>query len=160
LKPILTDDGSSPDEKAPGIYTLTANKTYVFILGGAAAPFASVQLTGYTAGAAVTSATIQDCNHGGPFTNEDGSASTREITDISLVVGEWIPERPPSGYVGVDGTGWTVGSGATACVVAAAGTGVGGAMFHLGETGAARTRLAVVVAGTGGDFRVAGHMKD
>ena len=160
LIPLLSDDGTTPDQKRPGMYTLAANKIYYYILGGVGAPFTSVQITGYTAGAVIDAANIQDCNQGGGGLNEDGTINTREVSDISTTAGEWIDEKPSSGYVAVNGTGWSVGTGATACVVAAAGTAVGGAMFHVGETGAARTRLMIDTGGTGGDFVVAGHLKD
>lgn len=48
----------------------------------------------------------------------------------------------------------------TSGVVAAAGTGVGGAMWHISDTGAKRTMLSVVVGATGGALRVSAHGKD
>lgn len=145
IRPI-DQNGATPDTEGPqGTFTLTAGTTYYYVLGGAATPLESIQITGYTAGLIITSATIQDCNHG-----------ENEVTDKSSTAGEWVNEDPSTGFVGVDGTGWT----ASNSVVAAAGTGVGGAMFHVGDTGAARTRLEVVVGGTGGKARVSGHAKD
>jgi len=145
VQPLQTDGNNLVDEIGRGRYTLTAGTTYYYLLGGADAPFHSVQITGYTAGLVITSATIQDTNHG-----------TLDVTDQSSVVGEWVTEDPTTAFVGVDGTGWSATNG----VVAASGGGVGGAVWHLGESGAARTRLAVVVGGTGGILRVSAWGKD
>lgn len=151
LPPIDTADGSTPAEDGGhGIYTLVAGHTYRYILPSLDTPFASVQLTGIDAALVVTSATVQDCNHAGSTTSRTGG----DVPDTSLVVGEWINERPTNGYVAVDGTNWSVGSGATACVVSSTGTNVGGALWHIAETGAARVSLLVVVGATGGKARV------
>lgn len=122
-----------------GAYTLLANTTYHFALGGSDAPYQSFHLTGYTAGAVVTSATIKDCNH-----------DRDDVTDYDATAGHWPSETPPDAYVAVDGTGWSMSS---AGVVAAAGTGIGGALWHIAPTGAGRTRATVVMGGTGGVFR-------
>lgn len=161
LVPIDTADGSSPAEDGGhGIYTLTAGHTYRYILPSLDTPFASVQLTGIDDALIITSATVQDCNHAGSST---GPRTAGDVPDTSLVVGEWINERPTNGYVAVDGTGWSVGSGATACVVAATGSGAGGAhggaLWHIAETGAARVSLLVVVGAAGGKARVSGAGK-
>lgn len=157
LVPIDTADGSSPAEAPHGEYTLTASHTYVYLLPTEDTPFTSFHLTGYDAALVITSATVQDCNHA-RATAADGS-STGDVTDISTTVGEWMNMRPPNGYVEVDGTGWSVGTGATADVVAASGAGVGGAMWHIAETGSARARLIVVVGAAGGKVRVSGAGK-
>ncbi len=125
-------------QNGPGRYTLAANTTYRFCGGGNGAAFQSYTITGYTAGALAT-VTVQDTNHG-----------VLEVPNGSNVVGEWVNEDPSTGFVAVDGTGWTQANS----IVTVGGTGVGGATFHVGETGAARTALLVVVGGTGGDFRV------
>jgi hypothetical protein len=145
VQPLKTDGTSLANEAPRGAYTLAANTTYYFILGAADAPFHSVQFTGYTAGLVITSATIQDTNH------DNG-----EVADYSSVSGEWINEDPTTAFVGVDGTGWSQTNG----VVAASGGGVGGALWHLGESGAMRTRVAVVVGATGGLARVSCWGKD
>jgi hypothetical protein len=153
LVPIDTADGTSPAEAGGhGIYTLTASHTYVYLDPTLDTPFTSFDLTGYDAGLVITSATIQDTNHPGSVTA--GGPNGGDVPDTSVTVGEWKNERPTNGYVAADGAGWSVGSGATACVVAASGAGVGGALWHVAETGAARTRLNVVVGGTGGKVRV------
>jgi hypothetical protein len=155
VAPIKQSDGTSPVEEGHGKYTLAANTTYVYPLGGADAPFQSVQLTGYTSAAVITTATIRDCNHHGGM-NSGLPATQGDVPDTSTTVGEWIAEDPTTAFVGVDGTGWSVTNG----VVAAAGSGVGGALFHVAETGAARTLLEVAVGATGGVFRASAHGKD
>lgn len=149
LVPIDTADGSSPVETPHGRYTLTTGHTYVYIAPTLDTWVSSFDLTSYTAALAFTSATIQDTNHPGSQT----LATAGDVPDTSTTVGEWKNERPTNGYVAADGTGWSVGTGATACVVVSTGAGVGGALWHVAETGAARTRLIVVCTGTG-DARV------
>lgn len=143
LVPIDTADGSSPAEAPAGEYTLTASHTYVYILPSQDTPFTSIDLSVDDAAFVLTSATVQDTNH-----------AALHVTDIDVTVGHWKNERPTSGYVAADGTGWSAGSGATACVVASTGSGVGGALWHIAETGAARTRLLLVVGAAGGRARV------
>lgn len=143
--PIDTSGNPVTAGKAPGVYTLSSGTTYYYLFGGADAAFTSIHITGYTSGAILTSGTIQDCNH-----------DVGKVTDFSGTIGEWVSEDPSTAFVGADGTGWTATNG----VLAVAGTGLGGAMFHMAETGAARHRLAVVVGGTGGDFLVSGHNKE
>lgn len=161
LAPIDVEDGSTPAEVGHGKYTLTASHTYVYLNPTRDTPFASMHLTGYDAALIITSATIQDCNHAGRTKQED--VTSGDVSDVSTTVGEWMNMRPPNGYVEADGTGWSVGTGATADVVAAAGSGaggtVGGAMWHIAETGSARMRLIVVVGATGGIVRVSGAGK-
>lgn len=147
LVPIDTADGSSPAEGPRGMYTLTTGHTYAFINPTLDTQFASFHLTGYDAALAFTSATVQDCNHQGPGSN--GGPTSGDVPDTSTNVGEWMNMRPPNGYVECDGTGWSVGTGATADVVASTGSGLGGAMWHVGETGSARARMLLVCTGTG-----------
>jgi hypothetical protein len=127
-----------------GRYTLTAGTTYYYPIGRTAGGFQSITLTGHTAGLIITSATVQDTDH-----------SEKDYTDFDATAGIWINEDPAGGFVPVDGTGWTVSNS----VVAAAGTAIGGARWNLGEDGATRTRLAVVVGVTGGDVTVSAGSK-
>lgn len=157
LVPIDTSDGTSPVEAPRGTYSLTASHTYAYIAPSADTPFASIHLTGVDAALVITSATVQDCSHGGP--TPAGGPTSGDVPDTSTTAGEWVNERPTNGYVAADGTGWSVGTGATACVVAAAGSGLGGALWHVAETGAPRVRLLVVVGATGGKARVSGSGK-
>ena len=146
LVPIDVVDGSSPSEAPHGTYTLTTGHTYVYILPTKDAVFTSIDLQGIDAALAFTSATVQDTNFPGP----PGSDPTvGDLSNTDTAVGGWKNERPTNGYVAVDGTNWSVGTGATACVVASTGTNVGGALWHIAETGAARTRLILVCSGTG-----------
>lgn len=151
LVPIDTADGSSPAEVGHGIYTLTASHNYVYIDPSLDTWVTSFDITGYDATLVITSATVQDTDHAG---SQTGGPTAGDVSDTSTTVGEWKNERPTNGYVAADGTGWSVGTGATACVVAASGGGLGGAFWHVAETGAARTRLFVAVGGTGGRARV------
>jgi hypothetical protein len=155
LVPIDVADGSSPAEAPHGTYTLTASHTYVYILPTQDTSFSSIDLQGIDAALVITSATVQDTNHPG----SQQSPTAGDLPDTDTTVGGWKNERPTTGYVAVDGTGWSVGTAATACVVAAAGGNVGGALWHIAETGAARTRLLVVVGATGGKARVSGAGK-
>lgn len=138
LKPIKSN-GTSPSEGLPGQYVLEAGATYYYHIPSDDELFA-VHLVGYTAGLVITSATIQDSN-----------CDARDVALISSTAGEWISETPSTAYVGTDGTGWSAVNG----VVASAGSALGGALWHVVESGAARTRLKVVVGGTGGTVRVA-----
>lgn len=132
--------------KRKGVFTLTANTSYFYIWGGAAATCQHVQLTGYTAGLVITVAKIQSCSQGHD-----------EVSDVSTTVGEWIDEDPTTGDVRTDGTGWSQPAAST---VAASGAGVGGASWQLGiGWSPARTRLRIDVGGTGGDVAVAIHGK-
>jgi len=146
ITPLDSNGAEVTARKRKGVFTLLANTTYVYIVGGAAATCIHLQLTGYTAGAVVTSATIQSCSQG-----------HEEVTDFSATAGEWINETPVTGDVEVDGTGWTQSSPTIAAV---AGTGAGGASWQLGiGWSPARTRLQLIVGATGGDFVVAMHGK-
>jgi hypothetical protein len=142
--PLITPLASSGDEvtagKRKGVFTLTASTTYYYVWGGAASPTQHIHLTGYTSGLVITSATIQTC-----------SQPSSVVSDVSSTVGEWINEDPADGDVRTDGTGWS----SLTAIAAANGTGVGGASWHLRDWGALRTRLEVVVGGTGGDVSVA-----
>jgi hypothetical protein len=155
LVPIDVADGSSPTEAPHGTYTLTSGHTYVYILPTKDTAFTSIDLQGLDAALAFTSATVQDTNHPGSV---NGGPTAGDLPDTDTAVGGWKNERPTNGYVAVDGTGWSVGTAATACVVASTGAGVGGALWHIAETGAARTRLIVVCTGTG-KARVSGAGK-
>jgi hypothetical protein len=136
--PIDSNGAEAASAGEHGKFTLTAGTTYYYVLGGADASCQSFTLTGYTSAAVVTSGTVQDTNH-----------AELDVTNHSSTAGEWLNEDPTTAFVAVDGTGWSQTNG----VIAAAGSGVGGAMFHLGDDGASRTRIAVVVGGTGGVFR-------
>lgn len=143
----IDNSGTPITEEGRGRFLLAANTTYHFLIGGDEAPFESVHLTGITAAAIVTSATIRDCNH--PKSGPDA------VNDYDTTDGYWLPENDSRSFVAVEGAGWVASNG----VLAVAGGAVGGAMWHIAETGAARTRLTVVMGGTGGYFMCSGHGK-
>ncbi len=145
IQPIDSTGALVAPEAPKGVYTLTALGTYYYVLGGADAPFLTVHLTSLDAAMVITSAAVQDCDHG-----------ELEASNFSTTGGDWIGEDPTTAFVGTEGTGWTQSNG----VVASAGSAVGGALIHVAETGAARTRLTVVVGATGGRLRVSSHGKD
>lgn len=144
ITPIDASGVPLTTSKGPGVFTLTAGQTYYYVLGGSDAPFQSAQLTSSTASLVITSATVQDCNH-----------QPNEVSNHSAVAGEWIGEVPTTAYVAVTGTGWSATNG----VVASSGSALGGALWHIAESGARRTRIAVVVGATGGDVRFSGWGK-
>lgn len=130
----------SNTEFGRGALTLASGTTYFFPIGGADASVVSVHLQ-WDAAIAITSATIEDCNF------PEGSADVDWWDDAA---GEWIDEDPTTAFVGTDGAGATVTNGVLAVVAGS----VGGAMWHVADTGARRTRLKVVVGATGGEVRV------
>ena len=151
VQPIDNAGALVSPEIGHGKYTLLANTLYFFPLGGADAAFQSVHLTVYSLTMVITSGTIQDCDHhGGPL------SLPGDVSDFSVVAGEWISETPTTSYVGVNGTGWSQTNG----VFSSLGSALGGALVHVAETGAYRTRLAVQVGATGGIARVSAHGKD
>lgn len=126
-----------------GSFTLVAGTTYYYPLGGQDAPWLSAHLKWDAAIALV--ATIEDCN----FPPSD-------VLDYSDNAGDWIDEDPTTAFVGTDGAGVVVANG-VATVTAGS---VGGAMWHVGDTGARRTRLKVAVGATGGEAVVAAWAKE
>lgn len=134
-----TEQAQSAAEFGRGTFTLLTGVTYFFPLGGQDAPFISAHCQ-WDASIVITSITVEDCD----FTEAD-------IPWYSDNAGEWIDEDPSTAFVGTKGAGVTVTSG----VVAVAGGAIGGCMFHIADSGARRTRLKVVVGGTGGEMRVA-----
>lgn len=144
VTPIKTSDGTSPDVVDDGRYTLTSSTTYVWPLGGADGTRVSAHVQ-WDAAIVITSITVEDSN----FPEVD-------VSNYSTTAADWIDEDPTTAFVGVVGAGVTVTNG----VVAVAGGAAGGAMFHVVDTGAKRTRLTMVVAGTGGKVRVAEWAKE
>lgn len=145
VPPIDSTGAAVPPEAGRGTYTLAANTTYYFVVGVTSGAHQSITLSGLTAGLIITSATVQDTDHG-----------PEEVSNFDATDGGWINEDAPTpAFVPVDGTGWTV----TNSVVAVAGSGVGGARWNLSHDAATRTRLAVVVGATGGAVRVSCNAK-
>jgi hypothetical protein len=144
LTPILSDgtvqtrDGT---EFGRGTFTLAAG-TYFIPLGGADAPIQSVHMQHDAACAAV--ATIQDSN-----------LPPSDVSDYSTTAGHWISETPPTAYVAVAGATTTAAAGVVTIVAG----NLGGAMWHVADTGARRTRLQIVVS-TPGEFRFTANGKE
>lgn len=143
--PIDTTGAQSAVIAGPGRFTLLANTTYYFMLGGQRSPWNSVTLTGYTAAMILTSANIEDTDHPQGI-----------VDNFSTVTGEWVKRDSSLAELKSIGTGWT----ATGAVLAVAGGNLGGARWNINGTGAFRTRLTVVVGGTGGDVLVSEMEKD
>ena len=143
--PPMKTDGTFLTEVAnnPGQYTLVANTTYLYVLGAYTSKIMGLQITGYDSGLVITSATMQDTLH-----------SEIEVLAKSTTAGEWVPETPTT-YVAATGTGWS----ATNSVIAAAGSGLGGGVWHVANSAAHRLRLSVVVGATGGKLRVSMNTK-
>lgn len=144
VQPVDSTGAVVATEAPHGVYPLTANTLYYYVLGVTEAAFQSITFTGLTAGMLITSATIQDTDH-----------PAQDVSDFEVATaGHWIPETPSTGaYVGSVGAGWSV----TNTVVASIGSAVGGARWNLAEDGAYRTRLAVQVGAVGGNARVSRH---
>ncbi len=136
---VQTESGT---EFGRGSYTLAAG-TYLYPLDGADSSIVSVHLQ-HDASVALTSCTIETCNLPDLASDSDGAAW------YSTTAGHWIDEDPTTAFVGVVGANTTATNGVVAVTAGAA----GGAMWHVGNNGARRTRLKVV-CGTGGEIRVA-----
>jgi hypothetical protein len=150
---IVKSDGTpvTPDP-VTGYCTLVAGTTYYCSLGGHSAetPSETALVSAHVQGDAAIIAAISFQDSNNPARVGGTDKGQNNVTFFSSSGGDWITENPASAVVGTDGTGWT-SSGA---VVSAAGTGAGGAMFHVGNYGAKRARLKIVVGGTGGKLRV------
>lgn len=139
-----TEQVQSATEFGRGSFTLLTGVTYFYPIGGQDTPTLSAHIQ-WDAAIVITSITIEDCN-----------MPESEVHWYSDNAGEWIDEDPSTAFVGSDGAGVTVTNG----VVAVAGGAAGGAMIHMDGNGARRTRLKVVVGGTGGEVRVASWAKE
>lgn len=87
------------------------------------------------------------------ITFEDTGWTRSQVSDYDATAGLWVQENPTTAYVAAS-TG-TV----TNLSVAVAGGTAGGCTFHLGNFGAPRCRIKIVVGGTGGSVGVAQHGK-
>lgn len=138
-----TEQVQSAAEFGRGSFTLVANTTYYYPLGGQDSPVLSAHIK-WDAAIALT-ATIEDSNF-----------PDSEVAWHSDSAGDWIDEDPTTAFVGTDGAGVVVTNGVA---VVTAGS-VGGAMYHVADTGARRTRLKVAVGATGGEVVVASWAKE
>lgn len=117
-----------------GTFQLVAG-TYFFRLGGHDTPYKSCQLQWDATLAGV--ATIEDTNFS-------------DVLSHSVAVGDWIDEDPTTAFVGTVGAGAAVTNGVLTITAGAQ----GGALWHIADTAARRTRLKLVVS-TPGACRVA-----
>jgi hypothetical protein len=128
---------------------LSSGTTYYIPIGGSASTVQSAHAK-WDAAIVITSITVQVSNFKLQNDNDPNP------TDTAGDAGDWVPYTPSSGaYVAVTGAGVT----ATGAVVAATGGAVGAAFWDIGNLGAKRVRLAIVVGGTGGAMRIASHGK-
>lgn len=152
LTAINMADGVKVTPDSNGDVTLVA-ASYVFLLGGAAdAPLESAHIVTDTA-IEMSSIAVDSCNLP-RNTGAESTAPPGTVTDYAAITaGHWVPEAPTGAYVATTGTGW----GGTGLAITKT-AGAGGAMIHLGNMGAARSRIRMVVT-TGGKVRVACHAK-
>jgi hypothetical protein len=143
---------------APSTFGLTlAAGTYYVPFGApksptpAETPLVALQVRATAALAATF--TVEDCLWPSTRSPGDGRGDP-DVTDFDATAGNWIQENPASATVSTSGTGWTP----TAATVVAAGSTIGGALWHLGNNGSRRWRLKIVVT-TGGLCRVGVHGK-
>ena len=123
--------------------TLASATTYYIPVGGENAPTATqvtllaVQMRWAAAFAAVI--TVETCNF--PATLSARGVGSVDVSDFDTGAGNWIQENPSTAVVATNGTGNT----ATALTITAGGTNAGGFIAELGNLGARRIRLKVVV---------------
>ncbi len=138
------DGGETTFVTNRGVFTLASGTTYYFPLPIGGTTIGDVHIT-HDAAIILTSAKIETCSH-----------SPTDVSDYSSVAGEWIDQDPSTAFVGTVGSATSATNG----VVAVTGGTAGGADWQISGLGAARARLAVVVAGTGGEVRVSFCGKD
>lgn len=143
IQPIKSDGTLAVEATGRGKYTLTSGTTYYAIIGGPDAFTLSAHVQ-WDASIIITSVTVEDCNFG-----------MSDASDYSSTAGDWIDEDPTTAFVGLVGAGASHTNG----VVAVTGGAAGGAMLHVADTGSIRTRLKIVVGGTGGVIRIAASGK-
>lgn len=126
-----------------GRATLAAGTTYYFVASASDAPLLSLHQSWANA-LVLTSSEIETSN----LADADG-------TFVDSDTGDWVKEAPTTSYVAIVGTGIT----ASSLTLSGTATSAGAAMIHLGNNGARRVRVKVVVGATGGTYRVAGSAK-
>lgn len=137
-------DASQPALRADGSATLASSSTYYYPLGGEDAEFQSIHLK-WDASIILTSVEVEDSNF------DDASL-------VSSTAGDWVKSNPATGIWDVFATA-TSGATITASSIAVSGGNAGGAFYNRRHACGKRSRLKVVVAGTGGVLRVAVHGK-
>lgn len=145
LAAIDTATGNKIEPDSQGYCTLPVG-TYVFVLGGSqSADLESIHFV-TDAVFAASGITIETSN---AMRNTDGvsaaAAHPSSISDYDVgSVGFWVPENPAGATSSTTGVGW--GGSGLALTKAA---GIGGAIMHIGNFGAARMRSKVVVTTQG-----------
>jgi hypothetical protein len=136
--------------------TLANGTTYYFPFGAqrspvpAETPLVSVQLRWDAS--IIATITVETTLFPATFQGGDPRGPA-QVSDFETTAGFWLQQNASTAYV--PATGGTP----TAMTVAVAGGSAGGCEFDLGNLGARRGRIKVVVGGTGGVMRCAVHGK-
>ena len=131
--------GKDPNQAG---YTLANGATYYYLVGAPAkeSPYQAVHLMWDSA--AILTITIEE-------------SCFADVSPNSTTAGQWVPNNNPNAYISHDATSsWVAATGTVA------GGTAGGAVINLALTGGLRTRVKVVVGGTGGVVRAAMNAKD
>ncbi len=139
--------------------TLTSGTTYYVPLGAPKSPtpaecaLNTVQVR-WDAAIILTSVQIETTIFPATSSPGDGRGPTL-LSDFDATAGYWLLQNPTTAYVPVTGGTQTPST----MTVTVAGGSAGGCEFDLGNFGARRARVKIVVAGTGGVVRVGAHGK-
>lgn len=148
ITPVKSDgvvQTESATEFGRGAYTLALSTTYYYPLAGQDALALHAHLQ-WDAAIVLTSVTVEECD-----------MPESEVTDHEAgTTGTWLPTSVDRITSTVEGAGATN----TSDVIAVSGGAAGGGAMNVSEHGARRTRLKVVVGGTGGELRVASWAKE
>ena len=151
----IKSDGTTVSPGVGAGCSLANSTTYVFSLGGdrliGAAPLSSAQVQWDSA--FVGTITVETCNWAQKIGRPDNTGAT-DVSEFDVTTkGAWMQENPSTAYISVTSTdGTTGGATVTNATIAVAGGTAGGASIQLGNLGARRCRLKVVVT-TGGVVR-------
>ncbi len=140
-------DGTLITQDATGMLTLPAGTYYVEV-GSSSAPLPSraALVAAHCAWNAALAATITYETSNMPAQMVPGMGPVVLTSWEAVTVGgNWIPENPSTAIVAVVGAS----NSSTAATVTAGGAAIGGCMFHLGNMGARRIRLKIVVTVAG-----------
>lgn len=143
--PFYLEGSSTPlKDSGPNGATLANGATYYVEAGGDASLVQAVQIDWDSS--IIMTITLED-------TLWDIGSGAGQAT-LSQVAGRaWCPENPSTGIVGVSG-----GTSSALTVTVPGGT-AGTCIYHVGNTGAKRNRLKIVVGGTGGNANARSHGK-
>lgn len=157
--PAIKSDGTPVTPAVGQGCTLASGTTYVFVLGDEKS-IGVVPLAGATikwdASIVITSINIETTDFARKIGRPD-LVGADDLTDFDVTTkGGWMRQDPSANvYITVTSTdGTTGGATVTNSTVAVVGGTQGAANYQLGNLGARRCRLKVVVGGTGGVVRV------